>query len=752
TIFIALFFPAMMLAQAPCTVTNATGCVCADQQQTDCDLLPDITISDWAILNYLGGPTEYSQTGNGSNNGRLRISGSTPNMGVGAFTVGSVQQWVCNGDTFTDYNTATQFCQYPTQLIKQKIYHKNGNNMSYWERWAGGMTYHPTHGHMHVDDWATFTLRIEYPNDPDPLNWPIVGDGAKIGFCLMDYGTCTYYNGHCRDSSGNIWTNNSFPNWGLGGGNYNCSPIEQGISVGHTDIYSENLDGMWIDIPPGTCNGDYYIVIEVDPNNNFLESNEDNNWTAVPFTLTQQVPNGQFVADISAQGSTTICAGDAVTLTATSGSSYVWSNGATTQSIQATAAGQYTVTVTAPCGTDASDPMTVTVMTAPNTPTGTGATDCAGSSVNLTVSGQGSDFNWYDAPGGNLVGTGLSFTTPTLFASTDYYVEEVDITPGAQHNVGPANPNIGGGSFHQNNSRYLEFDALEDFTLVSVYVDAGSAGNRDIELRDDNGNVVASTTINIPQGGSRITLNFNVPTGTGYELGLGGNSTTDLFRNNNGVNYPYVVQNVASINTSSAGGSYYYFYYDWEIRTADLECASPLETVTATITPGPAVNINGLNANYLDTDPPVTMTGSPAGGTFSGPGVSGSTFSPATAGSGTHTITYTYTDAQGCVGTTDVNVTVDPNTGINHGLFAVVPTLYPNPNDGNFTLAFSLNETHDVSFSLKTLTGKTVMTRELGAFAGAFERAFDMSELAGGIYFLELNVDGEKVRTKMIKH
>ena len=107
---------------------------------------------------------------------------------------------------------------------------------------------------------------IEDTNDPNPLNWPIVGDGAKVGFCLMDYGTCTYYNGHCRDSANNVWLNNNFPNWGLGGGQYNCSPVEQGISVGHTDIYSENLDGMWIDIPPGTCNGDYYIVIEVDPN------------------------------------------------------------------------------------------------------------------------------------------------------------------------------------------------------------------------------------------------------------------------------------------------------------------------------------------------------------------------------------------------------------------------------------------------------------------------------------------------------
>src|SRR5690606_25359489 len=42
---------------------------------------------------------------------------------------------------------------------------------------------------------------------------------------------------------------------------------------------------------------------------------------------------------------------------------------------------------------------------------------------------------------------------------------------------------------------------------------------------------------------------------------------------------------------------------------------------------------------------PVTLAGTPAGGVFSGPGVTGTTFDPATAGVGSHTITYDYTDA-----------------------------------------------------------------------------------------------------------
>ncbi|MDT3738691.1 MAG: T9SS type A sorting domain-containing protein [Candidatus Kapabacteria bacterium] len=48
---------------------------------------------------------------------------------------------------------------------------------------------------------------------------------------------------------------------------------------------------------------------------------------------------------------------------------------------------------------------------------------------------------------------------------------------------------------------------------------------------------------------------------------------------------------------------------------------------------------------------------SPVGGTYSGPGVSGSTFDPATAGPGTHTITYTY--GTGCVSIATKTIVVD---------------------------------------------------------------------------------------------
>ena len=141
---------------AQCTTTNATSCQCLNTSQTNCDLLPDITISWYALQNYAGGPNEFSQTGNGVNNGRMKVSGSTPNIGHGSLTVrgqnnSGTRTFLCWTDTFTFPSTGTFTCPngnpVPKQITTQRIYHKNGNTMTYWDRFAAAMTYHPSHGH-----------------------------------------------------------------------------------------------------------------------------------------------------------------------------------------------------------------------------------------------------------------------------------------------------------------------------------------------------------------------------------------------------------------------------------------------------------------------------------------------------------------------------------------------------------------------------------------------------------------------------
>lgn len=589
---LAFAFLSPIVVSAQCTTTNATDCACADGISTDCDLLPDITISWFALENYLSGPTEYSQTGNGVDNGRLRVTGSTPNIGYGSFTVRGQDDsgnkfFVCGTDTTNFDPGVCPDGTSPKQLLIQRIYHKSGNTMSYTDRWTGAMTYHPTHGHNHVNDWAYMTLRLEDPNEPDPRNWPIIGNGAKLGFCLMDYGTCPYYDGHCRDDNTvyqqgtNLNNSTDFPNYGLGGGAYNCSPIEQGISSGYTDIYSENLDGMWINIPPGTCNGDYWIVAEADRNNDFLESNENNNYTAIPFTLTQQSTSNP-IANITSNKGTAICQGDDVTLTATAGLSYLWNTGATTQSITVSAAGTYTCDVTMYCGVA---PTTFTLAVDPIAGTPSVSADptiCSGQSTTLTATGN--SIHWFNSSQIE-VGTGPSFTTPSLTSTTQFYAQDFSSVVPVTDEVGPNDNTIGGGGNLNTNAQYLIFDVNQPVIINSIKVFSDvTAGNRTIMVLDNGGNMVQGGTFFIDNTGEQIIpVNFSVPVGTNYEMRVT-STTVDLYRNNAGVSYPYNdASGAVTITNSSAGASFYYYFYDWQISIEGSQCPGPQAMITVNV-------------------------------------------------------------------------------------------------------------------------------------------------------------------------
>jgi len=438
----ALIVPHLTFSQ--CTTTNATSCACPNGG-TNCNLLPDMKVGRPPLMvSGSAGIIEYPQLCNppcAGNDGRLRISVSTPNVGYGPLEIRALPVAVCGTDTF--YNVPSTFTcpngQLLKQLVVQRIYQKNGNTMGFYDHTAGSMTYHPTHGHMHVDDWGFYTLRTATA-DPNPLNWPVVGTGSKLAFCLMDYGSCSTYNGHCTDNAGNTLVNSNFPNFGLGGGAYGCSPAVQGISSGYTDIYYESLDGMWINIPPGICNGTYWIVVQLDPYNYFIESDETNNVIAVPVTLTQQ---GGAPPVITASGSTTFCQGGSVSLTASPANSYLWSNGATTQSITVSQPGSYSVSINS--GTNCSSvsaPVNVSVNQLPVSVTATPTAICAGGSTqlnaNVTGSGTGnvpvtySSFSPVSIPDANTNGASslISVTgiDPTTINSSTIVSVNINIT------------------------------------------------------------------------------------------------------------------------------------------------------------------------------------------------------------------------------------------------------------------------------------------------------------------------------------
>lgn len=290
----------------PCSINNPQGCRCPDGS-SDCDLLPDMTASALCIQN---DHQEFA--------GNIKLANATPNIGWGPLEIHGINSCFCDTNPVPCTTTLCPNGLPPKQLLNQRIYHRSGNVMTTYDRPAGTMTYHPSHGHTHVDNWAHYSLRRWTPN-PDASTWPIIGTGTKQSFCLINLGDCTSHTGYCVNNIGNVITMANIPNSPFG--TVSGCGVDQGIYTGNLDIYNSGLNGMGIILPANTCNGNYYIVSITDWHNDFLESDETNNWTAVPITLTLQSP-GNFPQS----GFTYYMAGNTANLTsnATAVDSCMW--------------------------------------------------------------------------------------------------------------------------------------------------------------------------------------------------------------------------------------------------------------------------------------------------------------------------------------------------------------------------------------------------------------------------------------------
>lgn len=109
---------------------------------------------------------------------------------------------------------------------------------------------------------------------------------------------------------------------------------------------------------------------------------------------------------------------------------------------------------------------------------------------------------------------------------------------------------------------------------------------------------------------------------------------------------PGITGNVFSPATLAAGGPYFIKY---EFTDPATGCYN-IDSVSTNVRPLPTPSYTGLNPEYCLDAPAVTLTGSPAGGVFSGPGISGTSFIPSTAGAGgPYRIEYRYADGFGCI-------------------------------------------------------------------------------------------------------
>ncbi|HRH38148.1 MAG TPA: hypothetical protein PK760_07380, partial [Flavobacteriales bacterium] len=296
-----------------------------------------------------------------------------------------------------------------------------------------------------------------------------------------------------------------------------------------------------------------------------------------------------------------ICAGDPLTLTSSATSGIVWSTTETTASITPAQSGSYTVTLNGACGTYTSDPIEVVIIDPPAPPSASGVQLPAPGSTTLNATGNG--VLWYDAStGGNNVGNGNSFTTPFLNSTTNYWCSSSSGDVLSIVNGGSAD-NTTSGQYQSNGNNWLRFTANGPFTIRSVKVYASGAGNRTIGLVDANNNVIAQGSFAVPDGESRVQLDFNVPATGEFGLRI---LTGDpqLWRDGLGSNpvYPYALGTYGSIiGTTVAGANtlaYYYFFYDWEVSNVGVRCESARVEVTVDVATGieDAVTASALRA------------------------------------------------------------------------------------------------------------------------------------------------------------
>jgi len=170
------------------------------------------------------------------------------------------------------------------------------------------------------------------------------------------------------------------------------------------------------------------------------------------------------------------------------------------------------------------------------------------------------------------------------------------ISPNVSQFGGPADtstsPVVPGGEYSNYNG-YLNLNCNIPSKLVSAVVYAGTSNTITFELRDNTGSVLDDTTITVQIGEQRLYLDFDIPVGTDFELGVSGGNT-QLYRNNagsgNSMAYPYNIGNSVSITSANNNNSqqYYYFYYDLEIASpASIACWNGNDGALQVLNPDP---------------------------------------------------------------------------------------------------------------------------------------------------------------------
>jgi hypothetical protein len=468
----------------------------------------------------------------------------------------------------------------------------------------------------------------------------------------------------------------------------------------------------------------------------------------------QQVVINPLPGAPAVQGAT-VCGSGNATLTATGGSGYAWYSSPTSTTVldsdssytinNLTATDTFYVSIISAAGCEGPRTPVIGVFIQPvNTSyISTGATVCNSASsavVNLQSSQAGVSYQAFagsTAVGNAVTGTGsaLSINIPVgLLASGNNVITiqatqpvcgTVTLTDTSLVNVVvPAVPVVTA-------SGPLTFCTGGSVTLTagnaSFWLWSNGATSQSITVNQSGTFTVSATdAFGCSAVSQPVTVNVVAPpvaslSSSGPLTFCQGNTVTLTAQG--GSSYLWSNGSTSSAITVSTTGSYY-------VIASNSFCADTSATVSVTVNSLPQVSVQLTQDTFCISQTQFTLNGeNPAGGVWSGNGVSGNNFSAQAAGAGQQTITYTYTDSLGCSNAASIIVWVDICTGT-ETVQANALTIYPNP--ANELLTITTGRNTPMQFELTDMSGRTVRS-----FTVLSTFALDVSELSTGVYIVQ---------------
>ena len=437
-----------------------------------------------------------------------------------------------------------------------------------------------------------------------------------------------------------------------------------------------------------------------------------------------------------AVSSATVCRGTAANLTASGATTYSWNTGATTASVAVTPTTTTNYTVTGANGTCSNTKTISVTVNATPTVAASNATICNGATANLTASGA-TTYSW------NTGATTSSISvTPTV--ATNYTVvgtntlgctntKTLSVTVNALPNVASTSATICAG-------------ATATITASGASTYSWNTGATNANLTASPVSNTTYTVTGTSAAGCVKTATASITVGAAPSISV--NSSTICA----GASATLTASGVTTYtwNTSSNATSISVSPTSTSVYTVSgnlTGCAvGATQTATVTVNSLPVVTMGTVSSPLCVANAPVTLSGTPTGGNFSGTGVVANTFDPSVSGQGTFSLQYDYTDANGCSSVDTKTVNVSLCTGVTE-LTNTNISVYPNPARDAINIMMDASLINNTTIELYDAIGKLVIAEKVVNV----QTTIKIDALAKGIYTVRILSEGKQVSRRVIK-